>query len=77
MKLEYIERGIHRRGRRYIVSFALAGRKIERRSVGMCSVEEARRKRLNWMRDVSMGTYQKKQRRKPEPKLVVHTVKDL
>jgi len=77
MKLEYVERGIHRRGRRYIVSFALADGKIERRSVGMVSVEEARRRRLNWIHEVAMETYQKKQPRKPEPKLVVHTVKDL
>jgi integrase len=69
---EKLPRGIRRRGRVLVACFALADGTIERRSVGMKTVQEAARCRLNWMHEVAMGTYEKKQ-----PRQSAFTVKDL
>jgi integrase len=69
---EKLPRGIYRRGEMLYVTFALADGTIERRSVGRAPVKEAERRRLNWMHEVAMGTYQKKQ-----PRQTIFTVKDL
>jgi integrase len=73
-----LPRGIRRRGNSLVLSFALADGTIERRSVGLKSLQSAERERLNFMHQVAEGTYQKKQPRLPEPiEPVAFKVQDL
>jgi integrase len=71
-KEEKLPRGIRRRGEVLVACFALKDGTIERRSVGMVTIQEAERRRLNWMREVAIDTYQKKQ-----PRKTMYTVGDL
>jgi integrase len=61
-----LPRGIHRRGKSLVVSFALAEGAIERRSLGPVSTSYAQEQLGIFKRQVREGTYQKRQPR-PEP----------
>ena len=61
-----LPRGIHRRGKSLVVSFALADGTIERRSLGPVSAGYAQEQLGIFKRQVREGTYQKRQPR-PEP----------
>jgi integrase len=74
-------RGVTKRGMSLVVSFALADGTIERRTIGPLSVttiEEAKRKQLNFKEQVRLGTYEKvKPAPLPSPAKPVYTVADL
>jgi integrase len=76
MKKEKLSRGLTYRGNSVIASFADADGTIVRRSVGIVGVEdeeEWQRKRLNFMREVKLGTYEAPRPRKEKPKIVTVT----
>jgi integrase len=77
MKKQLLSRGLTVRGNSVIASFALTGGSIARRSVGTVGVtspQECQRKRLQFLREVELGTYAPPEAR---VKVTVYRVADL
>lgn len=76
MTKKRLSRGVTRRGKSLVVSFALPDGSIERRSLGPCATPEfAKEQRVIYKRQVLQGTYEPWKKRQAAPKS--YTVADL